>query len=420
MTHKNINQLENAVVQKGESITSLQALRTQFELFFKSPNVTCNAYRPLHKDFKESTHYEPVEYRSRLLHYLDELEKLLKERTLKDGKLRLKEKVVKAIKDIEKRLKDKEKHTQERMVMDTILVSQSAALDGSLVTEGTSSAQKNVCSTGNDSSDSQPSSDTNTTSKVHHDTFDNVFTKKVNHGVLQANVLLTNKLENVFVNDKVFVNESEYYKTINLLKEEITNLKSQAYQKEKTFASENKKYDELRKAAQTDQTLCMLLPSEDMVKMGRKGLGFDDHNDVVNPSLLYKAKELVLNLYNAEKIRIDLPYDHKIISEEELKSRIKVSKELAPVVQDVNLQLSNFEKNLVNEMTDDLKYVTSIEDEFDEKCLILDIQKVFFKTQNESAMSVSQDHESENENLAHNSSLETENHCLRLQRSNLF
>nr|GFA18150.1 retrovirus-related Pol polyprotein from transposon TNT 1-94 [Tanacetum cinerariifolium] len=70
---------------------------------------------------------------------------------------------------------------------------------------------------------------------------------------------------------------------------------------------------------QTDQTLCMLLPSEYMVKIGRQGLGFDDHNDVVNPSLLEKAKELVPNFYNANKIGIDLPSDHKIISEKELK-----------------------------------------------------------------------------------------------------
>nr|GEV91987.1 hypothetical protein [Tanacetum cinerariifolium] len=295
MMHKNINQLEKAVVQNGESITSLQALRTQFEPFFKSPNVTCTAYRLLHKDFKESTHYDVVEYRRRLLHYLDKLEKLLKEIALKDGTLRLKEKEVKTIKEIVKRLKDKEKQTQESMVVDTILGSQGAALDDSLVIGGTSSAQKNKCSTsGNDSSDSQPSSDTNTTSKI--------------------------------------------------LKEEITNLKSQAYNKENTFSSENKKYDEyvqpllkrknelekknkefskqmiyyenrLRKAGPTDQTLCMLLPSEDMVKMGRHGLGFDDYNDVVNPSLLGKAKELVPNLYNADKIGIDLPSDHKIISE---------------------------------------------------------------------------------------------------------
>nr|GFC57665.1 hypothetical protein [Tanacetum cinerariifolium] len=112
----------------------------------------------------------------------------------------------------------KEKQTQESMVVDTILVSQGAALDGSVVTKGTSSAHKNKCSTsGNDSSDSQPLSDTNTTSKVHHDIFDNVFAEKVNHDVLQANVLLTNKLENVFVNDKVFMNESEYYKLIKVL-----------------------------------------------------------------------------------------------------------------------------------------------------------------------------------------------------------
>nr|GEV08597.1 hypothetical protein [Tanacetum cinerariifolium] len=189
MMHKNNNQLENAVVQKDKSITSLQALRTQFELFFKSPNVTCTTYSPLHKDFKESTHYKPVKYRSRLLHYLDELEKLLKERTLKDGELRLKEKEVKAIKDIEKWLKDKEKQTQESM------------------------------------------------------------------SCIQFWFL--------------------------------------------------------------------------------KGLGFVDHNDAVNPDLLDKAKELVQNLYNADKIRIDFPSDHKIISKEKLKceneKRLNVKRYKSPL-----------------------------------------------------------------------------------------
>ncbi|GJW28682.1 hypothetical protein Tco_0045557 [Tanacetum coccineum] len=47
------------------------------------------------------------------------------------------------------------------------------------------------------------------------------------------------------------------------------------------------------------------------------------------------------------------------------------------------------ENGLVKEMKEDLKYVTSLEDEFDEKCLILDIHQEFFKTQFESAISES-------------------------------
>ncbi|GKA71424.1 hypothetical protein Tco_0777563 [Tanacetum coccineum] len=79
----------------------------------------------------------------------------------------------------------------------------------------------------------------------------------------------------------------------------------------------------------------------------------------------------------------------------------------------MNLQLKNFEQSLVNEMKDDLKYVMSLEDEFEEKCLILDIQKEFFKTQFESAISESYSHVYENEMFEQNSYLESKNHCLK-------
>ncbi|GJT79976.1 hypothetical protein Tco_1054318 [Tanacetum coccineum] len=64
-------------------------------------------------------------------------------------------------------------------------------------------------------------------------------------------------------------------------------------------------------------------------------------------------------------------------------------------------------------MKDDLKYVLSLEDEFDEKCLILYIQIEFLKTQFESTISESYNHVYENEMLEHNSSLENENRCVK-------
>ncbi|GJV03642.1 hypothetical protein Tco_1337211 [Tanacetum coccineum] len=63
-----------------------------------------------------------------------------------------------------------------------------------------------------------------------------------------------------------------------------------------------------------------------------------------------------------------------------------LSEEFEPLVRDVNFQLNCFEKSLVNEMKD---YVISLEDEFNEKCLILDIQNEFFKTQFELVISKS-------------------------------
>ncbi|GJW12648.1 hypothetical protein Tco_1578475 [Tanacetum coccineum] len=64
-------------------------------------------------------------------------------------------------------------------------------------------------------------------------------------------------------------------------------------------------------------------------------------------------------------------------------------------------------------MKDDLKYVTSLEDEFDETCLILDIQQYFFKTQFESVKLESHSHMYENKIFKQNSSLENKNYCLK-------
>ncbi|GJV88591.1 hypothetical protein Tco_1532529 [Tanacetum coccineum] len=109
---------------------------------------------------------------------------------------------------------------------------------------------------------------------------------------------------------------------IKILNHEISNLKSQACEKDKTFAKENEK---LRKAGQTGQTLRMFLPKEDNVQTVKQGLGFKNQNDNVNPSVLNKAKELAPCLHNIDEMGKDELFDHKIIFEEELKCASKSS-----------------------------------------------------------------------------------------------
>ncbi|GJZ68571.1 hypothetical protein Tco_0631811, partial [Tanacetum coccineum] len=209
----------------------------------------------------------------------------------------------------------------------------------------------------------------------------------------QANALLTNELERYKEKEKHFAKETtiefEYCEKIKLLNDKISNLKSQACKKDKTFASENGKFDELRKAGQTDLTLHMLLPKEDNVNTGKQGLGFRNQNDDVDPSLLNKAKELEPSLYNIDEMGNKLLSNHKIISKDELKceaekrlkvkqrksplsyhgfvydnvkriARNRLSGEFEPLVKDVNLQLNCFEKGLVKEMEDDLKILEII------------------------------------------------------------
>ncbi|GJV42961.1 hypothetical protein Tco_1427497 [Tanacetum coccineum] len=99
--------------------------------------------------------------------------------------------------------------------------------------------------------------------------------------------------------------------------------------------------------------------------------------------------------------------------------RNRLSEEFEPLVKNVNLQLNCFEKSLVKEMKDDLKYVMSLEEEFDEACLILDIQQEFFKTRFESVKSESYSHVYKNEMFEQNSGLENENRCLKMTISQI-
>ncbi|GJR20334.1 hypothetical protein Tco_0968861 [Tanacetum coccineum] len=132
---------------------------------------------------------------------------------------------------------------------------------------------------------------------------------EVNREAQQVNALLMNELEKYKEKEKHFAkdktSESEYCKKIKLLNDEISNLKSQACKKDKTFTKENEKYDELQKARQTDQTLRMLLLKEDNVNMGKHGLSFEKQIDDVNPSLLNKSKELTSCLYKINEMGKD-------------------------------------------------------------------------------------------------------------------
>ncbi|GKE35492.1 hypothetical protein Tco_1454814 [Tanacetum coccineum] len=109
-----------------------------------------------------------------------------------------------------------------------------------------------------------------------------------------------------------------------------------------------------------------------------------------------------LQLSQDNRLNFEQSYEHNVNT----RVRNRLIDEFEPLVKNVNLQLNCFEKSLVKEMKDNLKYVMSLEDDFDEKCLILDIQQEFFKTQLESVKSESYSHVYENEMFEQNSSLE--------------
>ncbi|GJV26691.1 hypothetical protein Tco_1383139 [Tanacetum coccineum] len=244
--------------------------------------------------------------------------------------------------------------------------------------------------------------DNDTFTEVHHsnhDTFENVFAfgiqnnekqvenyTKVNREAQQANDSLTKELEMYKDKEKHFTKEttteSNLCKKIKLLNDEISNLKSQACQKEKSFHGENEKYADLP----------------------MKYFCFVKH------SMLNFEKQTV----SKQEIKRDeffTPWNHDNAVMTKIQKQL--SNEFEMLAIDINLQLNCFEKSLVKEIKDDLKYAMSLEDEFDEKYLILDIQTDFFKTQFESTISESYSHVYENEMFEQNSSLESKNHCLK-------
>nr|GEU29355.1 hypothetical protein [Tanacetum cinerariifolium] len=139
----------------------------------------------------------------------------------------------------------------------------------------------------------RPLFDNNTLTKVHHsnnDTFENVFALEIlNHEQLEV----------------------------------------------ENYTKVNREADKLQKPGQTAQTFHMFLSKEDNVNTGKQGLGFKNQNDVENPFILNKAKELTPSLYNIDEMGKDLPFDYKIMSEEELKceaeKHLKVKQRKSPL-----------------------------------------------------------------------------------------
>ncbi|GJW45574.1 hypothetical protein Tco_0077220 [Tanacetum coccineum] len=150
---------------------------------------------------------------------------------------------------------------------------------------------------------------------------------EVNREAQQANALLINELKRYKEKEKHFAKdmtiESEYCKKIKLLNDEISNLKSQACEKDKTITNKIEKYEEYVQPLLERKNELKRKFKKDNVITGKQGLGFENQNDDVNPSLLNKAKELAPCLYNIDEMGKDLPFDHKIITKKELKCKAK-------------------------------------------------------------------------------------------------
>ncbi|GKA86526.1 hypothetical protein Tco_0808237 [Tanacetum coccineum] len=140
------------------------------------------------KHFKDYTRHEPETYRRNLLWSLNDLDKLIDERVLKYGELQMKECEVQVLKKIEKWLNEKEIQQQESLVTESTtleanLSTDGTALDDSSVTEGIALDASLVAKSFNDESSSAGndayadighSHNSNTTSEVHHDLFENM------------------------------------------------------------------------------------------------------------------------------------------------------------------------------------------------------------------------------------------------------
>ncbi|GJT39816.1 hypothetical protein Tco_0939681 [Tanacetum coccineum] len=325
----------------------------------------------------------------------------------------MKEQEVHAIKEIEKLLNESKMQSQEGMVNEGI------ALDAGL--------------------DSKESTYDNTSTEQiqNHEKLEVEIYTKVNHEAQQANAFLTKELEIYKEKEKYFAkettNESEYYKKIKLLNDEISNLKSQACQKEKTFARENGKYDNGNatslSALESSSSSESLATFRAEIAVKRTKLRFmlayevsravitttflpriilwsmrtgSERRVTSSSSNLHRTGHSMLNFEKQTIAKQEINRDEIFTSwihENDVMRKVhkRLSKEFKLLTRDINLQLKYFEHSLVKEMNDDLKYVMSLEDEFDDRCLILDIQTKFFKTQFESAISESYNHVYENE-----------------------
>ncbi|GJY03534.1 hypothetical protein Tco_0369474 [Tanacetum coccineum] len=197
-------QLERENLHSCDPEICLDILRIQFKEFFNSKEVNASDFHNQcwQKRFKDYTGYEPETYKCKLLRYLDELEKLIDKRVLKCRELHMKEREVKAIKEIQKWLKEREIQQQES------LSTNSTSLDASLNESNSSRNEWSKSGNENRSSDNErnnsgynaidvesilvdtvasdieyadigPSYDSDIVFEVHHDTFENMFANEI-------------------------------------------------------------------------------------------------------------------------------------------------------------------------------------------------------------------------------------------------
>ncbi|GJT30326.1 hypothetical protein Tco_0910601 [Tanacetum coccineum] len=374
-------QLKRDKFQGHDSKTFLDVLKTQFKEFFNSKDV--NALDFHNKSWKKT---------SKILRFMNP----------KLTDLRMKEREVHAIQETEKRLKEREIQQQESLVtedavMEACLVTEDttleanlsidrAALDASLVTEEmddnsvvkestddsvTSSKQLDESSSSwnNADADIGPSYDSDTVSEVHHDMFENVFA----HGI-------QNHEQPESITDTYMVNENNNNIIFDIPNMDLDRGKEEHddvdYEQQRAFFAsliKNLKCD-VKKCNKTDQTLRMLLPKEDNVQSRKQGLGFENKNDVENPCLLNKAKELAPCLYNIEEMGKDELSDHKIILEEELKCEAEKFKSESHshvyenAIFEQNSSLENENHCLKNTKTDLSKQAADVKEEMTKRC----------------------------------------------------
>ncbi|GJU44666.1 hypothetical protein Tco_1201932 [Tanacetum coccineum] len=317
---------------------------------------------------------------------MEELDKVINERVLKNEEVWMKEKEVQALKKIKKWLKESELQQQESLVIegttleanlstdDTVLEAcldiESATLEACLVNEGLviptflptddpiaclnkamalfqgrqcqnfasmgskgnaigfenenrSYDKESSSSEGNDANDNiGPSYDSDTMSEVPHDMLENVFTHEK-----QSHEHPESSLDTYKVNE----NNSDIIFDLPTMdpvrdKEEYDYV---AYEQQRAlFAS-------LINNLKRDVEKCNKVNRE---AQQANVLGFENQNDNVNPSISNKAKELAPCLYNLDKMGKDELSDHKIIFEKELKcqaeKRLKVKQRKSSLFYD--------------------------------------------------------------------------------------
>ncbi|GKA22860.1 hypothetical protein Tco_0708822 [Tanacetum coccineum] len=189
---------------------------------------------------------------------------------------------------------------------------------------------------------------------------------KVNHEAPQANALLTKELERYKKKEKHFAKdmtiESEYYKKIKLLNDEISNLKSQACQND--LLSDHKIISEEELKCEAKKRIKV---KQRKSPLSYHGFVYGETQFEELPKVPLKRRDVNLKkAFGTSSTEICFKATINSSFKDNVKriARIRLSEEFEPLVKDINLQLNCFEKGLVREMKDDLNLCkTSLENE---------------------------------------------------------